>query len=274
MSDQETPENEIADSGYQPQRNRSPAYPLISLREAVELAAKLYDKHRFNKVPITIALNDLGYSTSGTGYRVVAALSHYGLAEAEGNKESRRIQITALTRSIILENPNNPSMSLDAIKTAALMPEMHQWVISNYQLGEGGTLPTDAQLMYDLVTDMGFTEKAAKSFIDEFKETYEYARLGDVGENLVTTEPQQPESNPKKEILNLQNTMTDFFGIKPPAQPQKPPEEHTIRLTQGKKAQLILPAKLNQKDMAMLIGWLQVVLDGVIYDEEHDQQSH
>jgi hypothetical protein len=76
-------------------RIRSPGYPSISLRQAIELADKLYNKSRQNVVERDAAAKDLGYKAiTGQSAKMLADLAHYNLVERAG-KGGVRVTDTA-----------------------------------------------------------------------------------------------------------------------------------------------------------------------------------
>src|SRR5690349_9992358 len=61
-------------------RHRSPAYPAVGLREAVERAKKFYSVDRKAGAPPEIAVKHMGFATAhGQAMSVLAALKKFGL---------------------------------------------------------------------------------------------------------------------------------------------------------------------------------------------------
>lgn len=244
--------------------NRSPHYPYLSLDQAVNLLEIFYKKYKLNKVPISLALKEIGYSaTSGAGKRVTASLTqHYGLIDVEGSGEQRRFSVSSLGKTILVPNPSNPSERAKAIQEAALRPEMHSWIFNRYDLATNG-LPPDDQLIYDLVYVAGFVDTSVESFVKEFKATYYYAGLDslktedasielDDGGQASTYESKNP---PPRNAPAVQTVPSNS-------------QELTTSLTRGKIARLILPDEMNSMDFNLLVKWLELLREAAMYEEQ------
>src|SRR5882724_11881835 len=85
-------------------KHRSPSYPYLNLQEAINMANELYKKESRHKIPVEVAIADLGYSpTSGSGLRVLAALLNFGLLSEEGASEGRKVGLSDLGKSIVMD---------------------------------------------------------------------------------------------------------------------------------------------------------------------------
>lgn len=104
-------------------RIRSPGYPSISLRQAIEIASKLYHKNRQNITDREAAAKDLGYKTvTGQSAKILADLAHYDLIERAG-KGGLRVTDTAAKiiahsslserRGSLLDAAYNPGLFAD-----------------------------------------------------------------------------------------------------------------------------------------------------------------
>ena len=123
-------------------RLHNPAYPVISLGDAVEAARKVRAQRKA-EAHIGSALHTLGYARHGGSLRIIAALDHYGLTEQSGSKEDRKIRLSELAQDIIhLEESDQRRQ--DALKTAALYPTIHASLWERY----GAHLPDDSELSF------------------------------------------------------------------------------------------------------------------------------
>ncbi len=78
---------------------RSPSYPSMSLREAVDAVGKIESSYRSSAVDRTVAAKLIGYSSlSGPANKALAALAAYGLLERAGKGEAR---VTERARAIL-----------------------------------------------------------------------------------------------------------------------------------------------------------------------------
>jgi len=249
-------------------RQRSPAYPYLSLQDAIENLSKLFKKERYSSVPIGIALKHMGYSgVNGASMRVIAALIHFGLINSEGEKQDRKVGVSDLGRNIL--NERDDSKRLFAIQEAALRPSIHQWVWQKWKL-ENNPLPSGDNIAYTLIRERDFTDDAAHAFTKEFIATYEFAELFKRLETDIEMESQSFEE--KQEIAS--NVLSPQFQ---PSLSQIPQEgdirELTIPLTGRKLAMIRVPKTLNKRDFQLLTMWLQVMENAELYNEDEPNQS-
>lgn len=156
------------------QSGRSPAYPAISLPKALQRVRELYDRDKRYPIPVSNVPAVWSYkSLNGPASQVLSSLRQFGLIEDQGTKADRVITVTALAEDI-LRHPSTDAQEA-AIKSAALRPLIHQEMWDAY----GAQLPSDANLLWRLVRERGFTETGAKEFARQWRETMSFADLGE-----------------------------------------------------------------------------------------------
>src|SRR5688500_13312680 len=108
-------------------RHRSPAYPSIDLRTAIERAATIYKAEKRHPAPVAVMVHHCGYdTTSSAGLRAIAALKQFGLLLEEGSNEERQLRLSELALDILIADSEESPQRLHAIKTAALSPPIHR----------------------------------------------------------------------------------------------------------------------------------------------------
>jgi hypothetical protein len=154
------------------QPRRSPAYPALDLRTAIERARALYANERKHPAPIPAAVKHWGYKgPNGRTNGIIGALKQYGLIVDQGSGPNRKIQVTdAAVR--ILEHPIE-SERLAAVQKAALLPRIHAEMWAKY----GPDMPSDDTWAWNLREDRNFTETGAAEFVREYKATVAFAQL-------------------------------------------------------------------------------------------------
>src|SRR5258708_6197968 len=66
---------------------RSPAYPTIGLKEAIDGVSRIYKEDYQNPIPRELAARHMGYnSLNGKSLGALSALLKYGLLEGRGNE--------------------------------------------------------------------------------------------------------------------------------------------------------------------------------------------
>ena len=101
---------------------RSPSYPSLSLKDAVEAVGKIEARYRTSVVDRDEAATLIGFSRrSGPANQALASLASYGLLERAGKGDAR---VTQRARDIL--HPNEPEDRIDHLEAAALTPPLFQ----------------------------------------------------------------------------------------------------------------------------------------------------
>lgn len=159
-------------------KERSPSFPFIPLRKAVERAQALYENHRREPARLAAIAPSWDYSPKSSGLiQTVAALKQFGLIEDLGSGEDRKVVLTKLGQTIVADQ--RPGARENALKDAARSSS----IISEYLPKWLPDRPSDAHCVSELHLDRGFTEEAAKAFLRIFDETVSYAKLDEEAAN-------------------------------------------------------------------------------------------
>jgi hypothetical protein len=165
-----------------PTRQKSPPYPSLSLKGALERAEQLREVAKGFAVPMPSAAKAWGYSpTSSSVISVVGALNQYGLLEEAGTGEVKRVKVSALGEAILLDKrPNSVSRS-EAIRKAALGPKVFLELWEQFRTPD----VDDHTLIYELTLGRAqsgkapYTEQAARDVATKYVETLRLAGLGE-----------------------------------------------------------------------------------------------
>lgn len=151
-------------------KHRSPNYPVVSLRKAVERIQVLYDQYKRHWVPIGVAHVKWTFKAhSGVGNQVVAALRAYGLLDVQGDGDERQIKLSERGYHIIEGHRDRPEL----LKAAALNPGLHAELWKMHPQG----LPPDDVLAHYLKFNRNFNPDAVDGFIARLRETITFAGL-------------------------------------------------------------------------------------------------
>jgi hypothetical protein len=151
---------------------RSPSFPFISIRKAIERAQAVYNNHRREPTRLPALAETWGYSPSSSGLQqTVGALKQFGLLDENGSGADRKVQISDLARTILADL--RPGAKEQAISDAARRPRL----IADYLQKWVPDRPTDAHCISELTIDRGFGDPAAKLFLKVFDETVAFANL-------------------------------------------------------------------------------------------------
>jgi hypothetical protein len=154
-------------------RHRSPNYPTVGLKEAIERLKKFMLADGRAGASPEIAAKHIGFATAhGLAYSVLSALKKFDLvADKDGRvvPTRRAIEITSL--------PETDERRVMAIRQAAFLPQIYSELIEQYRVTG---LPSDETLEGELKAYKGFNPNAVKEFIKAFRETLDFAGLTDL----------------------------------------------------------------------------------------------
>ena len=154
--------------------NVAPATLYLSLREAVDLIATLWQHEKRNSVPVAVAAGHWDYAAKSSGaFQTIAALKQFGLLTDEGGGEKRRILLSESALAILREEQGSEAW-LSQLKAAALRPSIHRELWAKFK-GEA----SDKNIQTYLEFDRKFAGSGAKSLIKEYRDTIQFAKLSE-----------------------------------------------------------------------------------------------
>jgi|HubBroStandDraft_6_1064221.scaffolds.fasta_scaffold500113_1 hypothetical protein len=146
-------------------RIRSPGYPSISIRQALEIVRKIYDKVRRNPIDREAAVKEAGYSgLTGASAKMLSNLSHFNLIERTG-KGDLRVSETAVKALYSHSEPERRAAKIEA----AFNPELFARIRESFPDGfvsEHG--------LRNLLKREGFAEIAISPAVKSYLDTYSY----------------------------------------------------------------------------------------------------
>ena len=225
-------------------RQRSPAYPSISLKECVRFIGEFYKKNRLAEVPKEFAMQHMGLDPKkGDSYRVTSAITGFGLMEETilGNK--RAFKFTERGKIIVMLDSETDKKNA-ALQEAALQYE----IIKQLRNLWPDTLPQDDVIKYELLAKNGFTERAAQKFVTVLRETYDFAKLG---RHDLRTDYKRPEGLPDFEEAG-EKTQNVGAGIKLESY-----NGYTLTLAKGKEIRLFTSGSLTQDEFDFMFEWIK-----------------
>jgi len=151
-------------------RQRSPNYPAVGLKGAVERVRLLYEADKRAGAPVDAALKHMGFSTKhGQALAVLSALKKFGLVEETSGR------IVPTQRAVDLLNfPDQDTRKVRAIRDAALSPEIYRELYEQYK---STGIPSEETLRAELIADKHFNPNAVEDFIRDFKDTLVFAGI-------------------------------------------------------------------------------------------------
>lgn len=227
---------------------RSPKYPSIGLDRAVAFAKEIYAHENKNAAPTTVVLGHMGYAArSGAGFTAMAALRSFGLIE--GRHGECRLSDRGL--DVAIAEPGSEKY-VNALRQAALSPDIHRDIWEKYDR----SLPSDSTLRYYLERDRGFTLRAIKQFIPQFRSTLEFAGIGP-GEDV--SDPKELHSTPIESRNEQERALPKVVSELAKTTSPSEQDRATFPLDEG-VAVLAWPREISSESFEDLVGWIEVAL--------------
>lgn len=160
-------------------RVRSPAYPTIDLRQAIEKIERLYESEHRTAAPMEAIASAWGYSRASSALAsAIAACKQYGLLDESGRGDDRLIEVSDRGFDLVVEPRDSPRW-IEAVTAAAAGPSI--FVELSTQFGGHGS---DANVRAFLLRK-GFNAKATKPCIRNYRRTTEFANSVGSGQSDV-----------------------------------------------------------------------------------------
>ncbi len=235
-------------------RSRSPEYPAIGLKEALEKARRVYDKDHTNKISKQVMAAHMGYkSLNGNSLTILSALSKFGLIEGRGDET----QVSDLALMIFAHEPGTKER-VEAINTAALSPDLFAELNARYP-GQA----SDAGIRSYLLTHR-FIPGAADAAIRSYRETKDLVEAEN--EAYARSNPEaafQVEMN-EREQQAMDDGLSHFPGRGNRASPPNSVESASMRkeiiaLDEGDVV-IMFPDGLSTESVADLNDHLQLFI--------------
>ena len=242
-------------------RQRSPNYPAVGLREAVERVKSFIEKDGRAGASQELVAVHIGFASAhGEAMSVVAALKKFGLVETSKDRlvpTQRAIEIVNLQET----DPRR----IQALKDAALSPSVYRELVDQHR--ETG-FPADDVLQSELITYKGFNKNAVAGFVRDFKDTLDFAGLTEIDElksqsmrNAQQTEEGKTDSfppfEPSRDALANTGQKSPF-----PAQVRRYPMD--ISIPRSLKAELsISGGDLRKEDLERLKKQLERLIENL-----------
>src|SRR5262245_28874118 len=170
---------------------RSPRYPSIGLRKALELTRAIWDNEKRTTVTPEVAAKHFGYnSLSGPVRSQIGALRQFGLLE--GSEDGIKLSEAAIA---LMAHPADSMQYRGTLIQVALKPELFREIHANF------THASDASLRAYLITKKRFTEEGAEALVKAYRETIELAKLD--------KEPYNDSEQPKEESEESMDQIED-----------------------------------------------------------------
>lgn len=167
-------------------RMRSPNYPSVPLKQAIDLVSKIHRTCRTNIVTRENAVHEMGYSgLTGRSMKVLAALLQFGLLEKTGKGDVKVTQ-----RAVDILHGIDQADRNEAMLEAAYAPQLFRDIHERFPDG----IPSEGVIRSFLI-QQDFMDVAIGPAINSFMETYrsvEHIRESESHGAAVDEAPESP----------------------------------------------------------------------------------
>jgi hypothetical protein len=244
------------------ERQRSPNYPAVGLREAVERVKRLILADGKAGAPPELVAKHIGYSSAhGQAMTVVAALKKFGLVTESGGR------LVPTQGALEIANlPESDPRRERAIREAALSPSLYLELVTEHS--ESG-LPAPDVLEAELTTYKGFNPKAVSGFVADFLDTLDFAGIK-VGVEVESSTGEKTSggsgmssavvgAETKGGMTDFSRSVSAFFGEKTVM--RRYPFD--ISIPRGLKAELIVSGDFTADDLERLRNQVGRLIDNL-----------
>lgn len=226
---------------------RSPGYPTIGLREAIEKVRLVYQKDYQNRVPRRVVAEHMGYqSLNGKSLGVLSAVSKFGLIEGRGDEN----YVSDLALQIIAHAPGTPERA-QAIIDAASRPELFADLDTRFPGGKA----SDAGIRSYLMTKK-FIPGAADMAIRAYRETK--GLVNEEAGNYTAESIVESEPNEAKQMSAAPDTSQSRHHVLSASMPTLAGEREFLRgpLTRDSAYRLMVSGEIGAKELGKIIRLL------------------
>ncbi len=259
-------------------KHRSPAYPFVGLREALEKAEVIFRQDKKALTTPEAILSHLDFSPgSGKARRIISAMRQYGLLDEEAGK----YRISEGGFKIINLSADSPER-WNLIRLAALNPPIIERTLEIFE----GELPSDATLKDHLITEENFNPDSVDMFIRALRETLDFAKIPSVvytptsKTGAPVPQYRQPETDAARRKEVITRALSSGLGAQLSALgvPTHPGQKlFPFYLSKEQEAVLYVPASMTQKEYDQLKKQIEnslAVMEATILADDTEQSEN
>ena len=229
---------------------RSPNYPSIPLREAIERIRPLYQAIHTRVADREIIAQNLGYKgLNGRSLTMIASLVSYGLLLKEGKG---RLRVSDRTVSIMELSRGNPERA-DAVRESSFAPPVFAQLDEDF--GDGAV--RDEALKHYLVKK-GFLPAAAEEIIRVYRDNLDLVQEEVRAYDAPLTPQPTPKSPSREDLTRALNSKT-LAAVQMAAEPR---EQLVLKISRDTEAQIFFSGAVTQEAIDKLSELLLLQKDG------------
>lgn len=255
-------------------KDRSPSFPFIPLKTAVE-RLEAFDK-KFGRHPVPASKAALAWDMkekSSQGDQTLAALKSFGLIKYDGMGAARHASLTDEGRNYL--RAQQDSVRKEILKVCALRPK----IMRTFWASWNADRPPDEVALDKLILDNGFSEGGARNFLKVYDDTVSYAGLSS-SDKVV---PEADENSAEDRVSGSNWTMDPDVAWPVPREKPPQPAHRKVEVMAGERElttgllskdasfRLIVSGNIGVKEIERLIKKLE--LDKEILADRDDEEE-
>lgn len=238
-------------------RDRSPSFPFIPLKTAVERLAAF--ESFFGRHPTPTSKAGLAWKMkekSSQADQTLAALRSFGLIRYTGSGTDRQASLTDDGRNYL--RTQQDSVKRQILKQGALRPR----IIRKFWTTWGPDRPPDPVALDQLYVE-GFSDGGAANFLRVYDETISYAGLADSDKI-----PDENDDDQENENMQPASDLAGKSRNPTPPRPSDGLDQAVFPLWSGRNVTITFPPDMDASELSMLDGYLDVFLKRAHAEQE------
>lgn len=253
------------DTHRKTQRKRSPNFPALDLRTAIDRTAQLFEKAGTHEVSFDSLASYWRYRPKSSGFiKAIAAVTSFELVNVTGTGVNRRFCVSDSGEHIVEAGPE----SKELLKKAALKPKIFAEMWERYR--EKG-LPSN-EVLSDKIRwdkDLDFNKDSVLTFISRFRDTIEFAKIEESArKEVVKDKGEEYEDDIQEQIVEMMTPEERrAYQFRQPNV-----KTWTFHLIEG-EAVLRLPQPMSEKSFEMLVKLLGIAKTSLVSGEPTEESA-
>jgi hypothetical protein len=245
-------------------RMRSPSYPSVPLKQAIDLVGKIHRTCRSNTITRENAVHEMGYSgLTGRSMKVLSALLQFGLLEKTGVGDVKVTQ-----RAVDILHGIDESDRNEAMLEAAYAPQLFRDIHGRFPDG----IPSEGVIRSYLI-QQDFVDVAISPAITAFMETYRSVEhIRESGQHVDEFDEVADASDTNQEVQIKKVVTPQTQTLSPPLIVQSPAISELNKINMDIRGdQVSISGLLNLKGLELLekkIAALKTLLS--VYADAND----
>lgn len=246
---------------------RSPNYPRLSLREAIEQVRKVYDAEFVYPVDKDAVARALGFkNVNGAALSIINPLRKYGLLQDEGKDE---VRVSKDAVEILF--PQDDARRAEIVQRLAFTPKP---LNDFYETWNG--YPPSLEDLRDELEDRGFLERAVdevmRIYYDNLEFVFEKATEYTSADEQVNEQSSEVEVQSHQSANGSDASRTPESTVSVAKSPEQTPLKELLHvLARGRQVHLYVDGDITQETIDRIIAHLELIKEDLPLEGPREQ---